>query len=80
MNPQQFNQPGGANQPGGNTAFQNRLQQIVQRAAGSAGGTAPLLGDAKLIPDERMNSILVFANKQDMSLALSPNEVGLLDC
>ncbi len=68
VNPQQFNQPGGA-QPGGNAAFQNRLQQIVQRAAGAgAGGTAPLLGDAKLIPDERMNSILVFANKQDMAL------------
>ncbi len=69
VNPQQFNQPGGGGQPGGNTAFQNRLQQIVQRAAGSgAGGAAPLLGDAKLIPDERMNSILVFANKQDMAL------------
>ncbi len=66
VNPQQFAQQ--PNQAGGATAFQNRLQQIVQRASTGAGGSAPLLGDAKLIPDERSNSILVFANKQDMAL------------
>ena len=66
--PPGFNPAGGGN-PAGGTAFANNLNRIVARAAGAgAGGSAPLLGDAKLIPDERMNSILVFANKQDMAL------------
>lgn len=47
------------------SAFQNRLQNIVSRAAT---GDFMILGDTKIIPDERTNSILVFANKRDMSM------------
>lgn len=47
------------------SAFQNRLQNIVSRAAA---GEFQILGDTKIIPDERTNSILVFANKRDMSM------------
>lgn len=46
-------------------AFQNRLQNIVSRAAA---GDFQILGDTKILPDERTNSILVFANKRDMSM------------
>jgi general secretion pathway protein D len=57
-------QPGGA--AGQVSAFQGRLQQIVQRAA--SGGDAPLLGDARIIPDERTNSLLVFGTKQEREM------------
>jgi general secretion pathway protein D len=59
-------QLGGA-QPGatpGASTFQQRLQQIVNRAAGAS--EIQLLTDARIVPDERSNSLIVFANKQDM--------------
>jgi general secretion pathway protein D len=52
----------GANQ----NSFQNRINQIANRAA--AGGDLHLLGDARIVPDERSNSLIVFANKQDMEM------------
>lgn len=48
------------------SSFQDRLRSIVQRAA--SGGEAPLLGDAKIIPDERTNSLLIFATKQEREM------------
>jgi general secretion pathway protein D len=50
--------------------FQNRLNQIVRRAAGGAGGgeEVQLLEDARIVPDERSNKLLVFANKKDMEM------------
>ncbi len=62
-------QPGqlGATQPGttpGAASFQQRLQQIVNRAAGTS--EIQLLTDARIVPDERSNSLIVFANRQDM--------------
>jgi len=57
---------GGNNAAGNRSNFQNQLQQIVQRAA--AGGNAPLLGDAKIIPDERTNSLLIFATKSEQKM------------
>ena len=48
----------------GRSSFQQRLQQIVSRAA--SGGDFQILGQTKIIPDERTNSLLVFANDQDM--------------
>ena len=48
----------------GRGSFQQRLQQIVNRAA--TGGDFQILGQTKIIPDERTNSLLVFANDQDM--------------
>ncbi len=59
--------PGGINNAAGNRSnFQSQLQQIVQRAA--SGGGAPLLGDAKIIPDERTNSLLIFATKREQEM------------
>lgn len=46
-------------------SFQQRLQNIVNRASM---GDAQLLGDAKIVPDARSNSLIVFANKQDMEM------------
>ena len=46
------------------SSFQNRLQSIVNRAASS--GDFQILGEAKIIADERTNSLLIFANDQDM--------------
>lgn len=56
------------------SAFQNRLSNIVNRAAA---GDFQILGDTKIIPDERTNSILVFANKRDM--AMIKQIIGKLD-
>jgi general secretion pathway protein D len=56
-----FGAPGAAQ-----SAFQSRLQQIVSRAASGAGGIQ-ILGEVKLIPDDRTNTILIFANKADMA-------------
>lgn len=53
-------------QMGGASTFNQRLQGIVNRMSGS--GEAQLLGDAKIIPDERSNSLIVFATKEDMTM------------
>ncbi len=64
------NQPGalgGANNAGGRSqSFANRLNSIVQRAANA--GDFQILGMTKIIADQRTNSLLVFANKQDMAM------------
>lgn len=58
---------GGAGVLGGTrTDFQNRLTQLVQRAT-SGTGDFQLLGEVKIIPDERTNSLLVFATRADMT-------------
>lgn len=60
---------GGANNPAlqpNQNNFQNRLNQLVNRA--SSGSETQLLTDAKIIPDERSNSLIVFANKQDLQM------------
>ena len=71
-NPNQLNQGGlggvgGVGGAGGRSSFQNRLQQIVNRAAtGSASGDIFVLGQTKIIADERINALLVFASKADL--------------
>ncbi|HEV2436109.1 MAG TPA: secretin N-terminal domain-containing protein [Verrucomicrobiae bacterium] len=75
-------QPGGINQPGspitrpfgtaaggapGGNTFSQRLQSIIQRASGGGGqGEIQLMGPTKIIADERSNSLLVYATKEDM--------------
>ncbi len=75
-------QPGGINQPGGQitrpfgtaaggagggNTFSQRLQSIIQRAATGGGqGEIQLMGPTKIIADERSNSLLVYATKEDM--------------
>jgi general secretion pathway protein D len=55
----------GAQSAAGGT-FQQRLNQIVSRAAGES--QVQVLGDARIVPDERSNSLIVFANKQDVQM------------
>lgn len=52
----------------GRSAFQNRLNQLVNNVSGGGGGQGDVqvLGETKIIADERTNSLLVFANRQDM--------------
>ena len=44
-------------------SFRSRLQGIVNRAAG---GDIQILENARIIPDYRSNSLIVFANEEDM--------------
>jgi general secretion pathway protein D len=57
---------GGLGTPSGSTAFSDRLQRIISRAS-SSNGDLQLLGTTKIISDERMNALLVFATRQDMN-------------
>jgi general secretion pathway protein D len=50
----------------GRSAFQQNLQKIVSSAAGA--GQFQLFGQTKIIADERTNSLLVFANDEDMKM------------
>ena len=51
------------------TSFQQRLNAIINRAAGSGSGQQDqiqVFGQAKIIADARANSLLVFATRPDM--------------
>jgi len=62
-------QPGGAlGAPSGTSSFSDRLNRIINRAAtGSSSGDLQLLGTTKIISDERMNALLIFASRADMN-------------
>ncbi len=69
------NQLGGASTPtSAVNNFQRNLQSIVNRAAL---GDSQILGDAKVLPDERANSLVVYADKRDMDVLT--NIVAKLD-
>ena len=52
---------------GGASTFQQRLQSIIQRAAGSGQqDQIQVFGQTKIIADQRSNSLLVFATRDDM--------------
>ncbi len=56
---------------GGTTAssFSQRLQQVVSRMSGKGAGTElETLQDARIVPDERSNSLIVFATKEHMQM------------
>ncbi len=63
------------------TGFGNALNRAVNRAVAGAGGGAAgdfaLIGNAKIIPDERSNALLVFADRRD--LAQISNIIAKLD-
>ncbi len=59
---------GGGGLPGANN-FQSNLRNIIQRAAG--GGEFEILGNVKIIADERTNSLLIFASNTDMIMVKS---------
>ncbi|MCS1411562.1 MAG: Type II secretion system protein D [Verrucomicrobia subdivision 3 bacterium] len=46
--------------------FQDRLRQVIDKAASDE--EVELLSQARIVPDERSNSLLIFANKQDLTL------------
>jgi len=57
--------------PTSGSTFQSRLQSIINRASGaSSGGSGQdqiqVFGQTKIIADQRSNSLLVFATRQDM--------------
>lgn len=64
-----YNPQAGTTTPGASAnTLQQRLQQIVSRAAtGTGSGNQPYLGDARIMQYERGNSLLVLANKADMA-------------
>jgi general secretion pathway protein D len=53
-------------QQGTSGTFTDRLQRIIQRA--SASGEITVLGQTKIIADERTNSLLIFASKEDLKM------------
>jgi len=67
--------PGAAGGAARTSTFGDRLNQIVKNAASS--GEFHILGQTKIIADQRTNSLLVFADKQDM--AMIKKIVGELD-
>ncbi len=50
--------------PQAGSSFNQRLQNIIQRASGT--GEIQILGQTKIISDERTNSLLIYASKEDM--------------
>ena len=46
--------------------FQDRLRQVIDKAATDE--EVELLSKARIVPDERSNSLLIFANKQDLTM------------
>ena len=58
--------PLGSAATSGRSSFQNNLNRIVQNAAGA--GQFQMLSNSKIIADERTNSLLVFANDEDMKM------------
>ena len=57
-------QPGATAQPGAAGSFSDRLQRIINRA--SVSGEIQVLGQTKIIADERTNSLLIYASRDDM--------------
>ncbi len=54
---------GGSN----STTFQDNLRRVISRAA-SDEEEVELLSKAKIVPDQRSNSLLIFADRQDISM------------
>jgi general secretion pathway protein D len=78
------NQPGMMNQPGqttpapaaaGGGSFTDRLSNVIKKINSS--GEFQILGQTKMIADERTNSLLIFASREDMKMIT--NIVAKLD-
>jgi general secretion pathway protein D len=68
MTPGMVTPVGGAGTPtpAAGSSFSQRLQNIIQRAAGPGTGEIQVIGQTKIISDERTNSLLIYASKEDM--------------
>ncbi|MGO8676407.1 MAG: secretin N-terminal domain-containing protein [Limisphaerales bacterium] len=53
--------------PGANNSFTGRLRDIMSRAGGTGTGEIHVFGQTKIIADERTNSLLIYASKEDMT-------------
>jgi general secretion pathway protein D len=53
-------------QQAGGSSFTQRLQNIINRASSS--GDIQVIGQTKIISDERTNSLLIFATREDMKV------------
>jgi general secretion pathway protein D len=51
---------------GGASSFQQRLQSIISKAAGTGQDQIQIFGQTKIIADQRSNSLLIFATRPDM--------------
>jgi len=51
---------------GGGNSFTDRVRSLIDRASSGKGGEIQILGQTKIIADERMNALLVFASHDDM--------------
>src|SRR6185295_2631853 len=64
--------PGGTSPQGtagaGGNSFTDRLRNIINRASTGATGTIQVIGETKIIADERTNSLLIFASREDMKM------------
>jgi general secretion pathway protein D len=65
-NPMGGTSPQGTTAPGAGNNFTQRLQNIISKAATS--GEIQILGQTKIISDERTNSLLVWASHEDMKV------------
>ncbi len=61
VNPQATTQPGATG-----SSFSDRLRNIINKAAVS--GEIQVLGQTKIIADERTNALLIYASKDDMKI------------
>lgn len=67
----------GAGGMGGAGTFQNRMGNIMGRAAGANQQVSLLMDSAQVIPDERSNSLIIYATKRDMQVIT--NVIAQLD-
>jgi general secretion pathway protein D len=58
--------PGMPGAPGAGGSFGDRLNRLIQRV--NTSGDIVVLGQTKIIADERTNSLLIFASKDDMKM------------
>src|SRR5262249_10889961 len=65
----------GQNPGGTGSTFTDRLQNTIRKVSSS--GDIQVLGQTKIIADERTNSLLIFASKEDMKMI--KDIVGKLD-
>jgi general secretion pathway protein D len=53
-------------QTAGRSSFSDRLRNIVSKASAQASGEIVAIGQTKIIADERTNSLLIYATKDDL--------------
>jgi general secretion pathway protein D len=53
---------------GRSSSFGQNLARVIQGSAGAAGAPGSALGQTKVIADERTNSLLIYANDDDMKM------------